>query len=209
MAAIKWRLEGKWIKNCNCAPGCPCDFWAPPTHGGCNGMYAMKVDRGHYGKIKMDGVKFGVVLTFPGPLHEGHGTVQPFVDVKTAPPQREAILSIVSGKAGNPWFEVVASLVETMHPPAFVPVHFEHDIKKRRAKVSVAGLLETITEPLKNLATGKPFVIRVQLPGGMEYKLAETAVARTLKGTGRIAYEYAGTHSSLAHVVQTEQGLLR
>jgi len=115
----------------------------------------------------------------------------------------------MSGKAGNPWFEVVASLVETLLPSAFVPVHFEHDVKKRRAKVSVAGLLETITEPLKNLATGNPFAIRVQLPDGMEYKLAETAVARTLKGTGQIAYEHAGSHSSLAHVVQTEKGLLR
>ena len=23
MATVKRRLEGKWIKNCNCAPGCP------------------------------------------------------------------------------------------------------------------------------------------------------------------------------------------
>ncbi len=36
-----WRLKGKWIKNCNCAAGCPCDFRAPPTHGGCEGMLAM------------------------------------------------------------------------------------------------------------------------------------------------------------------------
>jgi len=121
----------------------------------------MKVDKGPDGTLKMDRVKVGVVLTFPGPLHQGHGTVQPFVDVKASPAQRAAVLAIMSGKAGNPWFGVVASLVETSLPPAFVPVHFEHDIKKRRAKVSVAGLLETITEPLKNLATGKPFVIRV------------------------------------------------
>ena len=84
-----------------------------------------------------------------------------------------------------------ACLLRCQSPLAFVPVHFEHDIKKRRTKVSVARLLETITEPLKNLATGKPFAIRVQLPDGMEYKLAETAVARTLKGTGQIACEHA------------------
>ena len=29
MATAKWRLKGKWLKNCNCNPGCPCDFWAP------------------------------------------------------------------------------------------------------------------------------------------------------------------------------------
>ena len=28
-----WRLKGEWMKNCNCAYGCPCDFNAPPTNG--------------------------------------------------------------------------------------------------------------------------------------------------------------------------------
>ena len=102
-------------------------------------------DKGHHGKLTMDSVKFGVVPPFPGPLHQGHGTVQPFVDLRASPAQRAAVLAILSGKAGNRWFEVVASLVEALLPPAFVPVHFEHDIKKRRAKVSVAGLIETIT----------------------------------------------------------------
>lgn len=209
MATVKWRLEGKWIKNCNCAPGCPCDFWAPPTHHSCEGMFAMKVDKGYFGKTKMDGVKFGVVLHFPGPIHEGSGTVQPFVDARTTPAQREAILAIMSGKAGNPWFEIVASLVTTVHEPKFVPVRFEHDLKKRRAKVTVEGLLETVTEPIKNLATGGGYQIRVQLPEGMEYKMAETATATVLKATGPVSYDWANSHSSLAHVVQTEHGLVR
>jgi hypothetical protein len=28
---VDWRLKGEWIKNCNCAFGCPCDFNARPT----------------------------------------------------------------------------------------------------------------------------------------------------------------------------------
>lgn len=208
MATVKWRLEGKWIKSCNCAPGCPCDFWAPPTQGGCEGMFAMKVDKGHYDKIRMDGVKFGVVLRFPGPLHEGNGTVQPFVDARN-PAQREAVLNIMSGKAGNPWFEVVSSLVKTLLPPHFAPVRFEHDMKKRRARVTVEGLLETVTEPIKNLATGGSHAISVQLPNGLEYRRAETATATVLRSQGPLAYNWPGGHSSLAHVVQTDRGLLR
>jgi hypothetical protein len=208
-ATVKWRLEGKWVKNCNCAPGCPCDFWAPPTHHSCQGMFCMKVDKGSFGTIKMDGVKFGVVLHFPGPLHEGNGTVQPFIDAKAKPAQREAVLQILSGKAGNPWFEVVSSLVSTLHPPHIAPVHFEMDLKKRKAAVRVEGLLETVTEPIRNLATGAVHTIRVELPEGMEYKRAETAVAKVLKATGPVAYEWSGGHSSLATVVQTERGLVR
>ncbi len=209
MPTVKWRLEGKWIKNCSCAPGCPCDFWAPPTHGSCEGMYAMRVDTGYCGKTRMDGVKFGAQYHWPGPIHEGNGTCLPFVDVKASPAQREACLAIVSGKAGSPWFEVLASVVTTVHEPKFVPVRFEHDIKKRKAKVSVEGLLETVTEPIKNLATGGAHYIRVQLPAGMEYRTAEICAATVNRGVGAIAYDWPNSHSSLAHVVQTERGLVR
>ncbi|MBD0275794.1 MAG: DUF1326 domain-containing protein, partial [Acetobacteraceae bacterium] len=37
-----WRLQGDWIKNCNCAFGCPCDFNARPTHGNCQGLFGMR-----------------------------------------------------------------------------------------------------------------------------------------------------------------------
>ena len=26
-----WHIEGEWFKNCNCDPGCPCDFNQRPT----------------------------------------------------------------------------------------------------------------------------------------------------------------------------------
>src|SRR5437763_958694 len=39
--ATDWYMEGPWIKNCNCDPGCPCDFNANPTEGFCEGLVAM------------------------------------------------------------------------------------------------------------------------------------------------------------------------
>lgn len=90
-----------------------------------------------------------------------------------------------------------------MLEPQFVPVRFEHDIKKRRAKVSVGDLLENVTEPVRNLATGEVHVVRVHSPNGMEYKGAETAMATVNKATGPIAYDWPNGHSSLAPVVQT------
>lgn len=209
MATIKWRLKGKWIKNCNCDPGCPCDFWARPTHTKCEGMLAMWVEEGNFGKTKMNGVKFAAQYHWPGPLHEGNGTVLPLLDEKTTPAQREAVLQILSGKAGNPWFEVVASLVTTVLEPKVVPIHFEHDLKRRKARVMIPGVLETVTEPIRNLATGGEHRIRVNLPAGMEYKSAEISQATVNKGTGPIAYNWPGSHSSLAHVEHTQAGLVR
>src|SRR3982074_2166108 len=47
-AMADWRLEGVYMKNCNCDPGCPCDFNADPTHHACEGMAAMIVEKGHF-----------------------------------------------------------------------------------------------------------------------------------------------------------------
>src|SRR6202049_1931684 len=80
MAASDWRLEGEWIKNCNCAFGCPCDFNAPPTHGSCKGMVGMRITKGHFEDTKLDGVVFAATVDFPGALHEGNGKMQPIIE---------------------------------------------------------------------------------------------------------------------------------
>ena len=102
---VKWRMKGKWLKNCSCDSGCPCDFWANPTHHKCEGMVGMIVDEGHFGDASLKGAKFVVTLKFPGPLHEGKGVVQPFFDDKMTKEQMDAIGQILMGKAGNIWFD--------------------------------------------------------------------------------------------------------
>lgn len=203
----KWLMKGKWIKNCNCDPGCPCDFWSKPTHTKCEGMLGMQIEDGYFGNISLSGAKFIVTYHWPGPLHEGNGTVQPFFDEKTTQEQRDALAQILLGKAGNMWFEVIASLVTKVLEPKIAPIHFEHDLKNVRAKVVIPGILETVTEPIKNIKTNEFHRILVQLPHGMEYKTAETGTAIINKGVGEIKYNWPNSHSSLAHVEQTESGL--
>lgn len=204
---VNWRMKGKWIKNCSCNPGCPCDFWAEPTHHVCEGMLGMIVEDGHFGDTSLNGVKFVVTYKWPGPLHEGNGTVQPFFDEKMTSAQRDAVAQILLGKAGNMWFEVVASLVTAVLEPKIVPIHFEHDMKNVKAKIVIPGILETFTEPIKNIKTGDFHRISVQLPNGMEYKTAETGTAVVNKAVGNIKYNWPNSHSSLAHVEQTQDGL--
>ena len=43
MPLTEWRLKGDWIKNCNFAFGCPCDFNARPTNGNCTGLVGMHI----------------------------------------------------------------------------------------------------------------------------------------------------------------------
>jgi hypothetical protein len=205
----EWMMRGDYIKNCNCAPGCPCDFWAEPTHHECTGMAAMRVRHGRFGSTPLDGTVWAVTYYWPGPLHEGNGTLQPYLSDKTTVAQREGLLTILSGKAGNAWFEVLASVVSKVLEPKFVPIEFEFDLTKRHARVRVAGEFETVTEPIANMATGDKHRIRVEMPEGMEYFRPEIATAKVLKATGAIKFDRPGAHSSLAIVEHRHTGLVR
>jgi len=129
MAASDWRLEGEWIKNCNCAFGCPCDFNAPPTHGSCEGMVGMRITRGHFEGTRLDGLVFAGTVHFPGALHEGNGQLQPIIDERATPEQRQALFEIMSGKhsAEGTLFQILSVIVTKIHDPVFAPFEFSFD----------------------------------------------------------------------------------
>ena len=65
----------------------------------------------------------------------------------------------------------------------------------------------TDVEPIKNPVTGAPHSIQVMMPEGFEHRVAEIASAN-IKSTGAIKFETKGSHSSLATVTQTPQGVV-
>jgi len=208
MASPDWRLEGEWLKNCSCAYGCPCDFNARPTHGWCKGLFAMHVTRGHFGSTRLDGLKFAITVDFPGPLHEGNGTIQPIIDERATPEQRQALFEIFSGKhsAEGTIFHIVSLIVTKIHDPVFAPIEFSFDQDAREALLRIPGVLESKVEPIKNPVTGKPHRIEVLMPQGFEHHAAEVAAA-SIHSSGAIKFDTTSGHSSLARVVQTPQGV--
>src|SRR5215467_10224890 len=206
MQDVTWRMKGQYIKNCNCITGCPCDTMGfPHPEKGCIGMAGMHISEGAFGDLKLDGLTWLVTYSWPGALHEGNGSVQPFIDAKASEEQRTALLTILSGKAGNSWFEVLASIVTTVHPPQFLPITWQFNKKKRQARVSIAGFLETQVAPLRIPATNEEQQVVVRMPNGMEYKEFQVAQSVLLKGTGAVKFEYHNTHSSLADVEHTHK----
>jgi hypothetical protein len=208
MAMADWLLEGEWLKNCNCAFGCPCDFNARPSKGYCKGLVAMHIRKGHFEKTKLDGLKFVVTVDFPGALHEGNGAIQPILDERATPEQREALFAILTGKnsAEGTIFHIFSLIVTKMHDPVFASIHWTFDKKARKAKLEIPGVLVTEVEPIKNPVTGAPHRILVNMPDGFEHREAEIAAA-DIESTGAIKFETKGSHSSLATVTQTPQGV--
>jgi hypothetical protein len=208
MAASDWRLEGEWMKNCSCAFGCPCDFNARPTQGYCKGLVAMRIAKGHFEGTRLDDLCFAITVDFPGPLHEGNGTIQPIIDQRATAEQRQALFEIFSGKhaAEGTLFQIVSMIVTKIHDPVFVPFEFSFDKDGRVARLVARGVLDTDVEPIKNPVTGDPHRIQVVMPEGFEHRGAEVASAN-IRSTGAIQFETRGTHSSLANVVQTPKGV--
>ena len=196
----EWHMEGNWIKNCSCDPGCPCDFNSDPTHHYCEGLVAMEVTDGSYRNVSLAGTKWAATVHFPGPLHEGHGTLQPILDADTSEEQREALLAIMSGQAGGTIFEIFAAITETVLEPLFVPIEFGFDMGRRTGRVKAGDVLETESEPIKNPVTGDEHRALVLLPEGFEYQLAEIALAPTVKSSGGIKFDHRDGYSSLAEV---------
>nr|NIS43504.1 DUF1326 domain-containing protein [Desulfuromonadales bacterium] len=85
-------IHGLEFGNCNCDYSCPCQFEALPTHGNCQGTGFFRIDKGHFGKVPLDGLKMGAIYAWPGPIHEGKGKCQTFIDAKADEAQREALL---------------------------------------------------------------------------------------------------------------------
>jgi hypothetical protein len=208
MAITDWRLRGEWLKNCNCAFGCPCDFNARPTHEACHGLVGMNIQQGHFGAVKLDGLKFFVIVDFPGPLHEGNGKAQAIIDERASPEQREALFGILSGKNSEPGtlFNIFSLIVTKMHDPIFAPIEFSFDLGKRRARVAAKGALVTEVEPIRNPVTGAEHRIQVMMPEGFEHRGAEVAAAR-IESTGAIKFVVPQGHSSLATVEHTPRGV--
>lgn len=209
MAQADWRLEGEWMKNCNCAFGCPCDFNARPTQGSCKGLVGLRITKGHFEKTTLDGLMFAATVDFPGALHEGNGAMQAIIDERATPEQRDGLFNILSGKnsAEGTLFHIFSLIVSKVHDPVFAPFEFSFDKNGRVARLVVKGVLETDVEPIKNPVTGAPHRIQVVMPDGFEHKEPAEVAAANIQSTGAIKFTTKGSHSSLAHVIQTPAGV--
>jgi len=98
-------------------------------------------------------------------------------------------------------------IVTKMHDPMFAPIRFESDQDARTARLSIPGVLESDVEPIKNPVTGVPHRVRVVTPEGFENHGGEVA-SSNIRSTGAIKFDTKESHSTLAHVVQTPEGVV-
>jgi len=211
MPLPEWTLEGTEIVNCNCECGCPCQFSRLPTHGFCQAAIFVHVDRGRFGDQPLDGLRWGVLVAWPGPIHKGNGTMQVIVDERANAAQRAACESIAHGKASDPGklaWSIYSAMTSTFLPTLSKPIDLTFDYDARTASMRIAGVLDETIGPLRNAVTGDPHRALIRLPNGFEFSDAEVASGRT-KTTGDIVLDFNETHAHFARVHWSTHGVVR
>lgn len=210
MPETTWSIKGREFVHCNCAYGCPCQFNAPPTHGNCCAVAAIEIEEGHHGTTKLDGLRFGMIAAWPGPIHEGKGEIVPIVDERASPAEREALLRIMSGldtEPGATLFQVFSATFEKVHDPVFAAIEFDVNVEGRTASLRVPGWIEARGEPIVNPVTGREHRARINLPHGFEYDICE--VGRAWAEThGPLTLSIPDSHAQFARLHLTESGVV-
>ena len=212
MSQVDWYIEGVEVTNCNCDYACPCQFESRrPTHGDCRGFAAVRIDKGHFADVVLDGLHAALLYAWPGPIYEGKGECQAVIDERGDDRQRGALAAILYGKETNEgathWW-VYTTMSSTVHPPLFKHFEFDADIESRKARVVIPGVLESTARPITSPSTGAEHRVRISLPRGIEFDLAEIA-SGTSKTMTSIALDLKGSYFHFNAIRQSARGVIR
>ena len=178
--AIDWEIHGREFGNCNCTYGCPCQFEALPTYGNCEGTAFIQIDKGHFDDVSLDGLKMGVVYSWPKSIPEGNGRLQGFIDSTANEAQRKALLTILKGEEADEFsnaFCIYTAMCSQIYDPIFAEIEFEMDMEKRTGKCAAHGFFEAAVEPIIGVA-GNEHRAQIHLAEGVEFRMAEMGRGR-------------------------------
>src|SRR5262245_5985740 len=206
---IPWEIKARELVNCNCAYGCPCQFNALPTHGHCQAVGGFGITEGRFGDVCLDRLRAVGVFKWPGAIHEGRGEALMIIDERADEAQRKALLAILSGEEtvpGKTVWNVFASTLERVHDPLFRKVEIDIDIAARHGHIKVDGLVEVNGTPILNPVTGAEHRVRIDIPDGFEYSIAEIG-SGSARVAGPIPLELSESYAQFADLHLNQNGV--
>jgi len=211
MASAEWSIKGPHFVNCNCDYGCPCQFNALPKGGSCQAVVAWRIEEGHLGDVRLDGLCAVNTYAWPGPIHKGNGVLQSIIDERASDAQRAALVSILQGEGAAPgviMLQIYRAMCSTVKPPIRQKIDLEVDLEGRKAKLRVGNIIQSTVEPIVNPVTGAQHRARIDLPMGKEFNLAEVASGSTV-ARGEVPLEFSKSHAHLVYNRMTSAGPAR
>jgi hypothetical protein len=94
-----WKITGQLEEACSCDAACPCWFGSKPTKMSCGGGQALFIEKGSYGKVKLDGLAVATMGQSPEgqTMMESYGNwnfAYYYIDGKANSEQRKALEAI-------------------------------------------------------------------------------------------------------------------
>ena len=195
----RWTMEGSLLGPCNCDWGCPCNFDAAPSYGNCDGVYVYSVDAGRYGDVSLDGLKYAMVGSSPGPVHEGNLRSLLVVDSRASGEQRAALEDLwKSGEAGLPfdiWNTVTSEWLATIAAP------IEIELSGINSRVSIGGgrILELAMSRVRNPVTGDEEELYLVKPTGFTSTKTELGMSTVFRfDCAGWEWDYSGRYGEFA-----------
>jgi hypothetical protein len=159
----------------------------------------------------LDGLRAALIVSWPGPIHEGNGTMQVIVDERADQEQRDALRKIIHGEdttdMATMWW-VYSAMAPKKLPTLYKRIDFDIDIEKRTGHMSIPGIAEMSGEPIRNPVTGAEHRARIDLPHGFEYTTAEMGSA-SASVKGQIPMELKNSYGQFAELHLGSSGVIR
>ena len=171
----------------------------------------MRIDKGHFGALRLTGLSAALLYAWPGPIYEGNGEMLAIIDERATAEQRRALETVFYGgetDEGRTHWWVYHAMSRTVHPPIFKPIEFEVDIEARTARVVIPGILESTGRPIRSPATGAEHRVRIEIPDGIEFEIAEIGSATT-KALASIVLDLKDTYGQFNVLRHSGRGVVR
>ena len=148
---MSYDLEGRILEMCTCNVLCPCWVGEDPDLGYCDGLLAWQLDKGKVNNTDVTGRTLVVLAHIPGNILKGNFRARIFVDDKATAEQRDALVSVWSGKEGGPVADL-AKLVGEVVSVEQVPISFQ--VKGASGTLKVGNVIDAGLKPFQG-ATGR------------------------------------------------------
>jgi hypothetical protein len=189
-------LQGIGFTSCQCpAYGCPCRSNGHPTHGTCEAADFAYIQKGYFGGVRLDGVRFVTVGNLVDSDSERmYGTL--YIDESTSPAQRQAVYQMITSLYG-PWTQQRVRLVAA-------PVRFYESADHTVYVVEIPGILTQLSV-LKRDSTEQPIsTVPAMDPWGNTIHYADNIVFRYNDGQNH-RWDLSGRQSNLKFFHTTRQ----
>jgi hypothetical protein len=138
MPEPEWALRGEYMESCNCDYLCRCIYTNPQegaTHDQCIAVMVFRIDEGHFGETKLDGLKFALVIRSGKVMADGNWIFAGVVDESADVVQRAALAAIFGGEAGGVPALIRQNLVSDFRWIEFKPIEVQIGALKRSAAI--------------------------------------------------------------------------